>query len=199
MLKIGLTGPTGAGKSTVAACFADAGLPIVDADAIAHETVVPGSPVLAALADAFGGSILLPDGSLDRAALADAAFSSPENTARLNAITHPAIICRIRETFTALERRHRAAVLDAPLLFESGLDAVCDYTIAVLAGEESRRSRIMARDGLSAEAACRRMQAQPPEDFYIARADRVLRNDAAPKQLRTAAAALLREIGGWSA
>lgn len=198
MIKIGLTGPTGAGKSTVAAYLADAGLPLIDADRIAREITLPGAPALPRLADAFGADTLLPDGTLDRKKLAGRAFSSPENTAKLNAITHPAILQRIHEAFEdAAGGGAKAVILDAPLLFETALDQICDHTVAVLASEEIRLARIRARDGLNDRAAALRMQAQPPEAFYVSHAEIVLRNDGCEAALREQAEALLQKIGRW--
>lgn len=194
MIKLGLTGPTGAGKSTVARLLEQNGIPLVDADAIARTVTEKGSPVLSALADAFGNDILFPDGSLDRRALAAVAFSSKENTEKLNAVTHPAILARIRRALA--DATGDAVVLDAPLLFETGLDALCDHTVAIVADEAVRLARITARDGISEEAAKKRMAVQPDTAFYAARADILLYNNGvrSPAML---AADLLAQIGRW--
>lgn len=194
MIKLGLTGPTGAGKSTVARLLEQNGIPLVDADAIARTVTEKGSPVLSALADTFGKDILFPDGSLDRRALAAVAFSSKENTEKLNAVTHPAILARIRRALA--DATGDAVVLDAPLLFETGLDALCDHTVAIVADEAVRLARITARDGISEEAAQKRMAVQPDTAFYAARADILLYNngDRSPAML---AADLLAQIGRW--
>ena len=194
MIKLGLTGPTGAGKSTVARLLEQNGIPLVDADAIARTVTEKGSPVLSALADTFGKDILFPDGSLDRRALAAVAFSSKENTEKLNAVTHPAILARIRRALA--DATGDAVVLDAPLLFETGLDALCDHTVAIVADEAVRLARITARDGISEEAAKKRMAVQPDTAFYAARADILLYNngDRSPAML---ASDLLAQIGRW--
>ncbi len=194
MIKLGLTGPTGAGKSTVARLLEQNGIPLVDADAIARTVTEKGSPVLSALADTFGKDILFPDGSLDRRALAAVAFSSKENTEKLNAVTHPAILARIRRALA--DATGDAVVLDAPLLFETGLDALCDHTAAIVADEAVRLARITARDGISEEEAKKRMAVQPDTAFYAARADILLYNngDRSPAML---AADLLAQIGRW--
>ena len=194
MIKLGLTGPTGAGKSTVACLLEQNGIPLVDADAIARTVTEKGSPVLSALADTFGKDILFPDGSLDRRALAAVAFSSKENTEKLNAVTHPAILARIRRALA--DATGDAVVLDAPLLFETGLDALCDHTVAIVADEAVRLARITARDGISEEAAKKRMAVQPDTAFYAARADILLYNngDRSPAKL---ASDLLAQIGRW--
>ena len=176
MTIIGLTGPTGAGKSTVAARLAEKGLYVADADAAARRVMRSGSPVLTALADAFGADILLPDGSLDRKKLAARAFATDETVQTLNRLTHPAIT----ETLFAEIAAHAdapAAVIDAAALFESGMDARCDLVAVVLADVQTRLSRILLRDGLTHEEALRRISAQKDDDYYISRADVVLFND----------------------
>ncbi|MBE6758027.1 MAG: dephospho-CoA kinase [Ruminococcaceae bacterium] len=175
---IGLTGPTGAGKSEAARLLSAAGIPVVDADLLAREVTAKGHPCLAELAEAFSETVLNADGTLNRAALAAAAFATPEATARLNAVTHPHILRLADERFAALWAAGATAVaLDAPLLFESGMDRMCDRTVAVLAPAAIRQARICERDGISAEQAALRMQAQPDEAFYRERADDVLYND----------------------
>lgn len=194
MIKLGLTGPTGAGKSTVARLLEQNGIPLVDADAIARTVTEKGSPVLSALADTFGKDILFPDGSLDRRALAAVAFFSKENTEKLNAVSHPAILARIRRALA--DATGDTVVLDAPLLFETGLDALCDHTVAIVADEAVRLARITARDSISEEAAKKRMAVQPDTAFYAARADILLYNngDRSPAML---ASDLLAQIGRW--
>ena len=200
MIKIGLTGPTGAGKSTVAAALAAAGLPLIDADKEARAVTAAGSPVLEKIAAVFGAQMLLPDGTLNRPALAAAAFSSAENTKKLNALTHPAVLERVQAALdTAAAAGARAAVMDVPLLFESGWDRLCDHTVAVVAREDVRLARICARDRLSEPAARQRIAAQPPIAFYTARAEVILHNDTTREALEEQIAALLTEIGRWCA
>ncbi len=192
MRVLGLTGPTGAGKGVVTARMREAGVLVVDTDRIAREVVEKGQPCLTALADAFGDGILQADGSLDRAALAAAAFRDEAATKRLNAITHPFII----ERSVALMKQSDCAraVIDAPLLFESGMDRLCDVTAAVLAPASMRLERIMRRDGIDRERAQMRMNAQPDDAFYRQRADHILVNDRDPQALTAAVDALIREV-----
>lgn len=198
MIKIGLTGPTGAGKSTVAAYLADHGIPTVNADAAAREVTAVGAPTLPLLADAFGQDILLADGSLDRKKLAARAFADKAATAKLNAITHPAIIALMEQKAAALQAAGaKAVVMDAPLLFEAGIDKTCDHTVAVIAPQSVRCQRIMERDGISADAAALRMQAQPSAQFYKERAEIVLENNGDLAALTQQAAMLCEQIGGW--
>jgi len=160
MIMIGLTGPTGAGKSTAARILTSMGCAVIDGDALAREITLPGSPVLTALAERFGGDILLADGSLDRALLASRAFADEQSRQDLNAITHPAI------TALALARAetHGSAsgitVVDAAALPESGLARHCERIIVLTAPEEVRLARILARDGISEAAARQRIDAQ---------------------------------------
>ena len=176
-LTVGLTGQSGAGKSTVAeSLLALPGVRCLDLDRIYHELIAPGQPLVAALAAAFSDAVVRQDGTLDRRALAAAAFATPENAQKLNAVTHPAILretARRRQALAA-DPAVRAVLLDAPLLFESGLDRQCDRVIAVIAPEEVRLDRIRRRDGLPEEAVRRRFLRQQPEEFYTSRADLVL-------------------------
>lgn len=195
MYIVGLTGPTGAGKSAVAAVLNDRGLPVIDADRLARRAVEPGTPTLRLLTEAFGGDILLADGSLDRKKLAGRAFASGENTALLNAIVHPPVIALSQELLKQWEQDgERAAVIDAPLLFESGMDRMCRLTVAVLAPREVRLDRIRRRDGLTAGQAEGRMAAQPDDGYYESRAGHILRNDGDADALRAAAATLAVRI-----
>lgn len=193
-LILGLTGPTGSGKSVVASILKDHGAVIIDADAVARTVVNPGTPCLAALAAEFGEEILFPDGSLRRAALAQKAFASDEKTARLTALTHPFILSEMRRQMrVAAENGAALVVLDAPLLFESGLDADCDKTVAVLADRERRLARICARDGIRKEDAAARMARQPEDAFYASRATRLIENNGDLAALQAAA----EEIFSW--
>lgn len=174
---IGVTGPTGAGKSTLARLLAERGCALIDADALAHGVYPKGSAVLGELVGVFGPGILSPDGELNRPALAAAAFSSRENTERLNAIVHPAVTKEVRRILKEHEKRGaRAAVLDAAALFESGEDALCDLTAAVTAPEDVRKERIRKRDGLSEKQAESRMSVQRENGYYSGRADLTVEN-----------------------
>ena len=173
---IGLTGPTGAGKSTVSDRLREMGYYIADADAAARECVQPGSVLLAELAEAFGADIL-EDGVLNRRELARRAFVSPENTARLNALMHPAIE-KILFDEIAAHPDCRGAVVDAAALIESGIDKKCDFVAVVMAPKDVRLRRIMARDGISEADALLRMNAQKDDAFYLDAADVVIQNYA---------------------
>lgn len=174
---IGLTGQTGAGKSTVADLLRAEGLAVIDADEAARWIMRPGSAVLEALSGEFGADILRPDGTLDRPLLARRAFSSPERTAQLNAVTHPAIIEKMHaEIERAFREGAKAVVLDAPQLFESGENKICDFVVAVTAPEALRIRRIMKRDQISEESARLRANAQKSETYYNEHADILVRD-----------------------
>ena len=181
---LGLCGPTGAGKSVADAALAAAGCRIVDTDKLARDAVEKGSPLLPRLQAAFGDDILLPDGTLDRKKLAARAFASPEGGRTLSAITHPAILRRtLDETLEAIGAG-QDAVIDAPLLYSAGLDAVCDRVVKLTAPEETRLARIMARDGLDRAAAEARMAAQAEEMRLSDAADVILENDGDAETLQ---------------
>lgn len=185
MFVLGLTGPSGAGKSTVAYIFARRGWAVVDADKIARAVVASGSGCLKGLVGAFGSGILLPDGGLDRKALARAAFSSAEDVRTLDRLTHPYIVAEIRKRLDELEEAGRTLMLlDAPALYESGADELCDGVLAVVSSKSGRIERIMARDGLTEAEAERRFGAQHDDEFYISKAGRVIINDGSVDQLQ---------------
>ena len=159
MLRVGLTGGIGAGKSTVAARLAEHGAVVIDADAIAREVVEPGTPGLAELAEAFGREILTPHGELDRQALAAKAFSDEESRKRLNAIVHPKIGARTAE-LTAAAAPDAILVHDVPLLVENGIGALYHLTIVVDAPVETRVRRLVESRGMAEQDARARIAAQ---------------------------------------
>lgn len=181
MMVLGLTGPTGAGKGAVSALFAQCyGIPSIDTDRVYHQLLIPPSPCLCELVAAFGDGILTADGTLDRPALSKIVFSDPtrEKQQQLNRITHKYVLDRTRELLAEYcDRGLPAALVDAPLLYESGFDAECHAVIAVLAPFEVRKERIIARDALSEERAMARLNMQKPDKFYTERVEYVVIND----------------------
>ncbi|MCL2106181.1 MAG: dephospho-CoA kinase [Oscillospiraceae bacterium] len=157
---IGLAGKSGAGKSEAARLLREMGCAVLDGDQLAREATLPGSPVLKELAEAFGADILRGDGSLDRALLAERAFRSEEKRRILNDITHPAIAELMEERVRALPEDTPAVVIDAAALHESEYAARCDRLLILTAPEETCLRRILAREGISGEAARRRLAAQ---------------------------------------
>ena len=195
MITLGITGRSGCGKSTVTAVFAAHSVPLADADQISREILLPSSPLLPALAERFGGDILAPDGTLNRRLLADRAFATPEGKAALDGLTHPEIVRRIRAAKqAALASGAPLFVLDGAVIVGTAAQAECDRLCVVTAPFETSVSRIMARDGISAEMAARRLNAQTPEETLTAQADYVLCNDTDLARLQAAAAQLCTRL-----
>ena len=182
MRRVGLTGGIGSGKSTVARLLADLGASVIDADAIAREVVAPGSEGLAALVATFGPRILTPEGSLDRAVLAEIAFADPGARERLNAITHPRIAARTAELMSALPD-DAVFVHDVPLLAELGLQKAYDLVVVVDAPDDLRVRRLVER-GLSETDARARIAAQATREQRLAVADVVIDNSGTLESLR---------------
>lgn len=143
---IGLTGPIGCGKSTVAAWLAELGAEVIDADVVAREVVEPGEPALAAVLDAFGPGVAAADGSLDRAALGRIVFSDPEALGRLESIIHPAVRPVIVDRIAgATSAGARAIAIEAIKLVEGGLAALCDEVWLVVCTTDAQRARLAGR------------------------------------------------------
>ncbi|MCL2194468.1 MAG: L-threonylcarbamoyladenylate synthase [Oscillospiraceae bacterium] len=160
---LGLCGPTGAGKSTAATLLANMGCLVIDCDDLAREIVHPGSPVLRELAADFGAEIVRDDGTLNRGELAARAFVNADTRRVLNAITHKAITALAFERMRAAQGR--VVVVDAAVLLESEIAHHCDHIAVITAPDDVRRARILARDGMTADAADQRMAAQANMDF----------------------------------
>ena len=193
---IGLCGQSGAGKTTALEVFAKEGFGIIDCDKVSREVCSPGSQCVLELKERFGDRIVNANGVLDRRALADIAFSDPERLVALNSITHTYIIERVLEHASELEREgFRAIVIDAPVLFESGLDKKCDVTVAVLAEKEKRIERIIKRDGISRERAALRIERQLGEKELISLADEAIYNNEDEAQFAKCVEKLARKIG----
>ncbi|MBQ8869688.1 MAG: dephospho-CoA kinase [Oscillospiraceae bacterium] len=190
---IGLTGQTGAGKSTVCKLLRQMSFLVIDCDKVAREVTEKGSPLLSRLAEAFGNDIISADGILDRRLLASRAFSSKDKTELLNKITHPEILNAIKTKISASTCEN--IVLDAPTLFESGADKLCDRIISVLCDENKRKDRIVARDNLSAEQADVRLSAAKSNEFFTERADAVIYNDGTLSELEKNLKTALNQIG----
>src|SRR3954471_19251442 len=181
MLRIGLTGGIGAGKSTVSAAFNECGGIIVDGDVIAREVVEPGTQGLSALVDAFGADILLPDGALNRPALAAKAFVDDEQRAKLNGIVHP-LVGKRREEIIAAVSDDAVVVEDIPLLVETGMAPAFPLVVVVHADEQTRVERLIKR-GMDEADAWARIKAQASEEQRRAIADVLLDNSASPAEL----------------
>jgi dephospho-CoA kinase len=194
MLRVGLTGAAGAGKSTVARELARMGIPVVDADKVAHELYAPGSAVVAALAAAFGDGVLTPDGAIDRAALGALVFGSAERLCELDRIVHPPLLAELERRLLALERAGEpVAVLEAALLLKWGPPDFVDLVVGVTASRELRRGRLLD-GGLTAEAAERRLDLQVSPAELERRSDLLVQNERGLGELKRAVAALAEEL-----
>jgi len=194
VLRLGLTGGIGSGKSAVASRLADRGAVVIDADLLAREVVAPGTEGLAAVVAAFGPQTLAPDGSLDRAALGDLVFADPAERRRLEAITHPRIGARTADLAAAAERAGTAVLVhDVPLLVEAGLAPAYDVVVVVEAPLAARLDRLAAR-GLAVEEAGRRIAAQATDEQRRAVADHVLDNSGSLADLDALVARLWLHI-----
>ncbi len=175
---LGLTGKTGAGKSMVSSLLKEKGCYIVDADKVAREILFPDSPVIEKLKETFGEDVVKYNGEVDRKLLAQRAFSSREETEKLNTITHPAIREKIcDEIETAKIEEYEVCVIDAAALLESRIRNDCDYIAVVFAPMDVRLKRIIERDNMSVTDAKRRIDAQKDDEFYLRNADIIIIND----------------------
>lgn len=193
MLILGLTGQSGAGKGV----FSDAvkekdGVHVIDTDVTAREVVKCGEKCLNELACFFGGEILQKDGSLDRKRLAELAFSDEEKHGMLNKITHCHIMKKIEEWLDECRKNGAiCAVVDAPLLFESGADKLCNVTVGIIAPYEKRLERIISRDGLDEKSARLRLDAQPDDVFFREKCDYILENTGSQAEFKARAKQLV--------
>lgn len=192
-LTVGLVGPSGAGKSTVGKLLAQGGCAVIDCDALTRDPAVYDGSCLKELQAAFGPEVVR-EGVLDRKLLAQRAFAAPGGKERLQAITFPRILARVQELRAQAESQGcLAVVLDAPTLFEAGLDRSCARILAVTAPEELRLARIVKRDHITEEQARLRFSAQKPGEFYAARGDYLV-DTGGSTPLEEAVAPILAEL-----
>lgn len=194
---IGLTGQTGAGKSTVRELFKAKGAAVIDADAVSHDIADNDLSCLTDIVEHFSCIVLNDKGKLNRKALGRIVFSDQKKLAVLNKIMFPYIVSAIKGKVTAYE--HAGAqmiVIDGATLIESGCSKMCSVLISVTAEEETRLTRIIHRDGISKRDAVRRVSAQYPEEFYIEASDYVIKNNGTPGDLEREAERVLDEIEG---
>ena len=192
---VGLTGKTGAGKSTVSEYLKEKGAYIIDGDIIAREVLSFDKTLIAKLCEAFG-DILNEDGTLNRKKLAASAFCSTENTDKLNSIMHPAINEVITQRAEKAFLTYNVVVVDAAAIIESGFADGCDILVVVRAPFEVRKKRIIKRDNLSEKEALIRMNGQKDDDFYLSRADIVV-NNFEPHNLKDELMCLEKELFGF--
>ncbi len=198
MIIIGLTGPSGSGKGEVSKILSSYGFSVIDADSVYHDILMPPSDCLDELVRKFGRRILTAGNTLNRATLASLVFGkgNEENLEALNKITHKFVCRRIRN----IEKSLNAAgcpvcVIDAPLLIESGLDADCDFVIAVLAEKNLRAARVSARDKISSDNALERINSQKPDEYYSENSEYTIYNNSDINALRAETENILHERG----
>ena len=189
---LGLTGKTGAGKSTVSKFLKEKGAYIIDGDIVAREVLIDNAPLLNTLSENFGNDIL-ENGVLNRKKLAEKAFISPENIELLNSIMHPAINEKIQSEANEAFKTHNVVIVDAAAIIESGYADTCDKLIVVTAPEEIRKERIIKRDNISEKDAIIRIKGQKDDNFYNDKADYIIRNYE-PFSLENEIAQLIKDI-----
>lgn len=181
MLRVGLTGGIGSGKSTVADLFARHGIPIIDTDKIARDVVRPGQPALDQIVNEFGKDLLDASGNLDRAQLRERVFNDTDSRLRLEAILHPRIRAAVLKELASLQAPYCLIVV--PLLIETGFHELIDRVLVVDADEAKQLQRTAARDGVSENAARKILAAQAMREERLAQADDVVRNNGTLEQL----------------
>ena len=182
MKVIGLCGGSGSGKGSVCNLFASYGIPSIDTDAIYREMTSCDSECVRALSEEFGEEIISTNGSLNRKALRAIVFDGKDaehRLKRLNEISHKFILDEVRTRLKLYsDQGVKAAIVDAPVLFESGFDSECDYIIAVKAPKEIRINRIMLRDGIDRQSALSRIDSQLPDEWIVSHSHYVIENDS---------------------
>lgn len=197
MMVVGITGPTGAGKSIVCRLLGDwERISIIDCDQVSRQVVRRGERCLLDLAVEFSSAIINKDGELNRKKLASIVFRDRRKLRRMEEIMYPYILSRIVQWLSQREKAgDRAVFLDAPTLYQSGANILCQKVVAVLAPPEDRLRRIMERDALSEEEAKVRMACQPGDEFFLARVDHVIRNTGKMAALRLDVLELQNKLG----
>lgn len=191
----GLTGGIASGKSSVARIWTELGLPIIDADVLAREVVQPGAPALADIRAEFGESVLLPDGNLNRKALAEIVFADDAKRKRLNQLTHPRITALSLERASALAAKGEPlACYEAALLVENGMADAFRPLVVVTASPEAQVQRAARRDAATEDDSRARVHAQMPLAEKVKVADIVIDNSGPPEDLRARAMDALSEV-----
>ncbi|MDP4013675.1 MAG: dephospho-CoA kinase [Candidatus Nanopelagicales bacterium] len=195
MTRVALTGEIGSGKSTVARWLADRGAVVVDADQLARELVEPGRPALAEIVEQFGGDVIRPDGTLDRASLAAVVFNDPVRLLALNQIMHPRIAVEAERRLAEVPVS-QVALYDTPLLAETDPDGEWDFVIVVEAPRDARLERLVEFRGMARDDALARIAARDSERETRVVADIVIRNDSGLDRLRECVDEVWARISG---
>ena len=183
MLLVGLTGGIGAGKSTVARMLERRGAVVIDADVLARQALLPGTPGYTKVTELFGPEIIGADGHIDRGTLAKRVFSDDEARVALESITHPEVFRLLSEALEDYRDTNTIVVFDAPLIVEAGFASACDAVVVVSAPEEAQVARVMQERGMTEDAARARLRAQAPAAEKERVADFVIRNDGTMEDL----------------
>lgn len=195
---IGITGPSGSGKSVVSKYLTSRKINVIDADTIYHGIISPPSDCLDELVKHFGKGIVNGAGFLNRSALSQIVFGeeNKDKLELLNQITHKYIVAKIKKLITSFKLLgEEICAIDAPLLIEAGLCSDCDFIITVLADKEIRAQRISERDKIDLDSALARISSQKPDEFYINASDYVLYNNHGIEELEKALNEILTERG----
>ncbi|MBQ9543978.1 MAG: dephospho-CoA kinase [Clostridia bacterium] len=192
---IGICGNSGSGKSTVCSVLRENGFGIIDCDKVYADLIAPPSALLDKLRAEFGDKVIAPDGTLDRKALSGIVFSDREKLEHLNSITFSYIIKRVKKILCLFKNRKKEfCVIDAPLLFESGLDAICDYTVVVSCPESVRLERLAVRDDADPADLKKRIDSQTKEEVLIKKCDFVIENFSGLDVLKQNTLLLIRTL-----
>ncbi len=192
---VGLTGGVSTGKSTILKSLGELGAAVMSADDASHRLTAPGGEALGEIREAFGDAVFLPDGTLDRRTLGEIVFHDVERRRTLESILHPAVQREmLREIAKAEEAGARVVVMEVPLLYETGMDALCDEVWVAYLDDESQTLRLMNRDQLTREQAQARIRSQMPLDQKAARADIVVRTDKTAYEVHKEVAHLYKDL-----
>lgn len=184
-LIVGLTGQTGAGKTTVSKLFMENEFYIINADIVARMVMSKGTPCLNDVVQAFGNNILNENRELNRKKLADIVFSDKSQLEKLNSITYPYIVEQIQKMIdSALTFCSNKILIDAPTLFESGCNRLCNKVVSVVSNKDLRIRRIIARDNLTKSQAEKRINSQLSEEFFRTHSDYIIENNTTKEDLQ---------------
>ena len=193
---IGITGPTGSGKTRLTERIASLGIPTVNADELYHSMLIPPSECLDAIRAQFGDGVFCDDGTLDRPRLSQVVFSDVKKLELLNRTVLDIVISRVRSIIKELEAEGEQTIaIDAPTLIESGFNKECDTVISVISSPDIRATRISSRDGISQQKALERIKAQQCDSFYTENSDITILNDGSVEDFKLKIDDLIASLG----